>query len=92
MQDLRIEIVLKAAEHGFSITAEAATDLQACTLVDPMLVLDRILSGLVSVEIKPPIITAAHVHVAMLSFVHDDMIRERAARSDKETSNGGYLS
>lgn len=73
MQDQRIDIVMKAAANGFSVTEDAINELQAETHRDPMSVLDRILC--VMAVGNKRIITVEHVRIAVWSYVMDELIR-----------------
>ncbi|MGA9079837.1 MAG: hypothetical protein WB581_06370 [Halobacteriota archaeon] len=90
MANSRIDIVLKAAENGFSITDDAINALLAPS-VDSMSVLDRILSGLVSVENWPPIITVAHVSIAIWSYGMDELIRRNILPRSRDPTQRGHL-
>jgi UDP-3-O-acyl-N-acetylglucosamine deacetylase len=85
----RNDFVLKAAENGFIITDDAINALQAPS-VDSMSVFDRILSGLVSAEKKPPIITVEHVRVAIWSYTMDEMIRRNVLLATHPRNEGTY--
>jgi hypothetical protein len=72
---IRTDLLQKAAESGFRITEDAIEAIQAyASLDEPLLILDRILHDVVSVQREPPVITVAHVTAAVLSYVFDDIV------------------
>jgi hypothetical protein len=72
---IRTALIQKATESGFRITEDAINALQAYgSLDDPLLILDKILHDVISVQREPPVVTLAHVTAAVLSYVYDDMV------------------
>ncbi len=72
---IRTDLLQKATESGFLITEDAINAIEAYeSLEDPLLILDRILHDVASVQREPRVITVAHVIAGVLSYFHDDMV------------------